>query len=88
MLVFTLLISPDTESHLVLFITQTIFSNTVDNEWREQRENMIREGPDQLTYSHLAASYYPPEIKDLELLSPTTNLGTKIFRYTRHARPR
>ena len=34
---------------------------------REQRENLIREGPDQLTYSHLAASYYPLEIKDSEL---------------------
>ena len=68
MLVFTLLISQDTESRSGLFGTHLIwFEYAVDNEWREQRENLIREGPDQLTYSHLAASYYPPEIKDLEL---------------------
>lgn len=51
----------------VIWDPSDLFQIRVDNEWREQRENLIREGPDQLTYSHLAASYYPPEIKDLEL---------------------
>jgi len=44
-----------------------LFQIRVDNEWREQRENLLREGPDQLTYSHLAASYYPAQIEDLEV---------------------
>ena len=44
-----------------------LFQIRVDNEWREQHENLLRKGPDQLTYSHLAASYYPAQIEDLEV---------------------
>jgi len=42
----------------------------VDNEWREQRENIIRQNtgaPNKSTFSHLAASYFPPKFEDLEL---------------------
>ena len=39
----------------------------VDNEWREQRANPLRKGPDNSVYSHLAASYYPALIDDLEV---------------------
>ena len=39
----------------------------VDNEWREQRKNEIRTGPDSAFNSHLAASYYPSQFNDLEL---------------------
>jgi len=39
----------------------------VDNEWREQRKNEIRTGPDSAFNSHLAASYYPAMLNDLEL---------------------
>jgi vitamin B12 transporter len=39
----------------------------IDNEWREQKENEGRDGPTQSTYSHLAASYYPTQIDDLEV---------------------
>ena len=39
----------------------------IDNEWREQRENLLREGPDHSLYSHIAASYYPAQTKDLEV---------------------
>jgi hypothetical protein len=42
----------------------------VDNEWRKQRENIIRQdtgAPNKSTFSHFAASYYPPELDDLEL---------------------
>lgn len=39
----------------------------VDNEWREQRANPLRKGPDNSMYSHLAASYYPAQIDDVEV---------------------
>ena len=39
----------------------------IDNEWREQRENSLRKGPDHSIYSHLAASYYPTQLNDLEI---------------------
>ncbi|MEK9773893.1 MAG: TonB-dependent receptor, partial [Opitutae bacterium] len=39
----------------------------MDNEWRDQRENALRKGPDHSIYSHLAASYYPSVFNDLEV---------------------
>ena len=44
-----------------------LFQLRIDNEWREQRASPLRKGPDQSTYSHIAASYYPSQIDDLEL---------------------
>ena len=39
----------------------------MDNEWRQQRENQIRTGPDSTINSYFAASYYPSQINDLEI---------------------
>ena len=42
----------------------------VDNEWREQRKNFLRQQdgtPEQATNSHFAASYFPSQIDDLEV---------------------
>ena len=39
----------------------------VDNEWRQQRENEIRTGPDSTLNSYFAASYFPSQINDLEI---------------------
>ena len=44
-----------------------LFQLRVDNEWREQRASPLRKGPDRSAYSHLAASYYPVQMDDLEL---------------------
>ena len=44
-----------------------LFEIRIDNEWRDQHENSLRTGPDQSTYSHLAASFFPAQIEDLEL---------------------
>jgi vitamin B12 transporter len=42
----------------------------MDNEWRKQRENFMRKedgSPNSATYTHIAASYYPSQIDDLEV---------------------
>jgi hypothetical protein len=42
----------------------------IDNEWREQRDNIIRRNtgaPNRSLLSHFAASYYPQKFDDLEL---------------------
>ena len=42
----------------------------IDNEWREQRENIIRVlqgSPDRSTISHIAASYYPKSFEEMEI---------------------
>ena len=44
-----------------------LFEIRVDNEWREQKTNSLRSGPDSALFSHLASSYYPKQIEDLEL---------------------
>ena len=38
----------------------------IDNEWREQQANPLREGPSHSVNSHIAASYYPARIDELE----------------------
>lgn len=39
----------------------------IDNEWREQQANPLREGPSHSVNSHIAASYYPAQLNDLEI---------------------
>ena len=39
----------------------------MDNEWREQRENDGRSGPDETLNSYITTSYYPSQINDLEI---------------------
>lgn len=42
----------------------------IDNEWRKQRENFLRQqddSPEKAINSHFAASYYPSQIDDLEI---------------------
>ena len=39
----------------------------IDNEWREQQANPLREGPSNSLNSHLAASFYPAQLDDLEI---------------------
>ena len=39
----------------------------IDNEWREQQANPLREGPSHSVNSHIAASYYPARLEDLEI---------------------
>ena len=39
----------------------------LDNEWRKQRENILRFGPESTYYSHISASYYPTQLNDLEI---------------------
>jgi len=39
----------------------------IDNEWREQQANPLREGPSNTLNSHLAASYYPAHLNDIEV---------------------
>jgi outer membrane receptor protein involved in Fe transport len=39
----------------------------IDNEWREQQANPLREGPSNTLNSHLAASYFPAHLNDIEV---------------------
>ena len=39
----------------------------MDNEWRDQKDNPIREGPSNSLMSHIGLSYYPAQYQDMEL---------------------
>ncbi|MDQ8207652.1 TonB-dependent receptor [Coraliomargarita sp. SDUM461003] len=45
----------------------------IDNEWRENEANALRNGSDSALFTHFGLSIYPPSIKDLELFFAIDN---------------
>ena len=45
----------------------------VDNEWRKNEDNAMREGSDSAFFTHLGLSFYPTQIDDLELFFAIDN---------------
>ncbi len=45
----------------------------VDNEWRKNEDNALREGSDSAFFTHLGLSFYPTQIDDLELFFAIDN---------------
>jgi len=41
----------------------------LDNEWRSQEDNPLRDGPDEALFTHLGLSIYPPQIDGLEIFA-------------------
>ena len=39
----------------------------LDNEWRDQHENLLRSGSDDALFSHIGVSYYPKRQENLEI---------------------
>ena len=39
----------------------------LDNEWRDQHENLLRSGSDDALFSHIGVSYYPKQQENLEI---------------------
>lgn len=51
----------------------------VDNEYRQQRENQLREGSDEAFFTHLGVYYSVPSIEGLELNAAVENLWEDDF---------
>ncbi|MFU8847137.1 MAG: TonB-dependent receptor plug domain-containing protein [Opitutales bacterium] len=51
----------------------------IDNEWREQKENELRRSSDSALFTHLGASFYPPNTNNLEIFLAAENLGEEDF---------
>lgn len=51
----------------------------LDNEWRQNEDNRLREGSDSALHSHLGLSVYPPQIESLELFFAIDNLWDDDF---------
>ena len=51
----------------------------VDNEWRKQEENRLRNGNDSAFFTHLTATYSPPQFERFNLVFAFDNLWDESF---------
>ncbi|MCV6623646.1 MAG: TonB-dependent receptor [Cellvibrionaceae bacterium] len=51
----------------------------IDNEWRQQQENALRNGDDEAFFTHLTASYFPEQLEGLEVKFAVDNLWDESF---------
>ncbi len=51
----------------------------VDNEWRKQEENSLRNGDDDALFTHLSVKISPAEIKGLDIMLAADNLWDESF---------
>ena len=51
----------------------------VDNEWRVQEENVLRNSDNEAFFSHISISIFPPKHPDLELFAAVDNLWNEDF---------
>jgi len=51
----------------------------VDNEWRKQEENSLRNGDDDALFTHLSVKISPAQIKGLDIMLAADNLWDESF---------
>lgn len=51
----------------------------IDNEWRSQEENELRNSDDEAIYTHIGVSFYPPQFEDLEIFFAGENIWEEDF---------
>ncbi|PXA04739.1 TonB-dependent receptor [Coraliomargarita sinensis] len=55
------------------------FEFRIDNEWRDQRENDLRNGDDSALFTHIGVSFYPPQVEGLEIFLAGDNVWEEDF---------
>lgn len=50
----------------VIWSPNELFEIRIDNEWRDQEENPLRDGPDDAFFTYIGISYFPAQIDGLE----------------------
>ncbi len=51
----------------------------VDNEWRRQRKNQLRNSDDAALFTHIGVSFYPPQVENLEIFLAGENIWQEDF---------
>ena len=51
----------------------------IDNEWRKQRANSLRQGDDHAFFTHAGVSYFPPQFEGLEIFAAVDNAWDDRF---------
>ncbi len=63
---------------VIWFVSDTV-EIRVDNEWRKQEANALRNGPDSAFFSHATLTYAPTQIKGLNFVLAVDNLWDERF---------
>ena len=56
-----------------------IFQFRIDNEWRENEDNGLRNGSDSALFTHIGFSVYPPQVENMELFFAIDNAWNDDF---------
>ena len=51
----------------------------IDNEWRKQQENALRNGDDNALFTHLTVTYTPSQLPGVNLVFAVDNLWNEKF---------
>ena len=51
----------------------------IDNEWRSQQDNALRNSDDEALFTHIGVSFYPPQVDSLELFVAVDNAWDDDF---------
>lgn len=51
----------------------------IDNEWRDQKENQLRNSDETALFTHIGISFYPPQLDELEIFLAAENLWEEDF---------
>lgn len=51
----------------------------IDNEWRSQEENQLRNSDDEALFTHIGISYYPPQVDNLEIFLAGENIWEEDY---------
>ncbi len=51
----------------------------IDNEWRKQEENTLRNGDDNALFTHLTLKFSPEQLKGLDIIMAVDNLWNESF---------
>ncbi|NRA70331.1 MAG: TonB-dependent receptor [Gammaproteobacteria bacterium] len=63
----------------VIFHPTDIVTIRVDNEWRKQQDNMLRNGDDDALFTHLTLTISPLQFKGLDIMIAADNLWDESF---------
>jgi vitamin B12 transporter len=63
----------------VIWYPTDIVEIRVDNEWRKQEENMLRNGDDDALFTHFTVKISPAQFKGLDIVFAADNLWDESF---------
>lgn len=63
----------------VIWYPAEAFELKVDNEWRKQEDNLLRNGDDSAFFTHISLTYSPPQLEGFNVVLAVDNLWDESF---------